>query len=617
MKKNVTPSVTAVFMAVSLFLLPFSVEAQTTVSVNNLANLQAQVANAPTNGTVKTITLTAAITIIGNTTIKGPAGSKVTIRRGVNATSLFIVNSGAALAFENIAVDGNKSAYASNAYPIVWVDGGAFTLNSDAVLHNNQGEYGGGIYVRNNGTVTMNGGEIRDNTSVYSGGVHLSSGAFTMNGGTISGNIDTDGNAGGVAVFNGTFTMTGGVISGNTCEKGAGGVSIYNNSDFNMNSGEISDNTGAWGGGVAVYSGSSFTMNKGVISGNEGQNTGGGVVAYDEGSTFVMNDGEISDNTGAWGGGVAVYSGSSFTMNKGVIKGNEGQNTGGGVYVYNDGSTFIMNDGEISNNTAGFLGGGVFVYNGGAFSMNDGEVSDNTCDASGGVFVQLGDFTMKGGKIINNISKQANAGGVTAFNCTFIMTDGTISGNTAADDNVGGVLIRESTFIVGGKSVIRDNKNDEAANASLSNVYIRDGNYITLGTGSNGAAIPSSGMEVWVLTETSNGVIVNSGASAGQEDFFHADDFDKMIVYDNGKLVIVDAPTGNTDVPQNIALKAWMQGNVLKVGGLTPGKLWSVYNLSGSLIYQNITDSDTSEIMLPVQGIYIIQSAGSAIKVVH
>ncbi|MDR2662551.1 MAG: carboxypeptidase regulatory-like domain-containing protein, partial [Treponema sp.] len=122
------------------------------------------------------------------------------------------------------------------------------------------GSSGGGVYV-SSGTFTMNGGEISGNTSGGGGGgIYFSSSSFTMNGGEISGNTSSSG--GGVYVSSGTFTMNGGEISGNTVTSSSGGGGIYfSSSSFTMNGGEISGNTVTSGGGGIYFSSSSFTMN--------------------------------------------------------------------------------------------------------------------------------------------------------------------------------------------------------------------------------------------------------------------------------------------------------------------------------------------------------------------
>ena len=68
---------------------------------------------------------------------------------------------------------------------------------------------------------------------------------------------------------------------------------------------------------------------------------------------------------------------------------------------------------------------------------------------------------------------------------------------------------------------------------------------------------------------------------------------------------------------QNGELNAWTQNGVLHVTGLTPGKLWSAYNLYGQMIYTGIADGNEAKIPLPERGVYIIQSGGTAIKTIY
>jgi len=108
---------------------------------------------------------------------------------------------------------------------LITINTGGFYMNENITLQNNtkSNGNGGGVYVDNDGTFTMNGGTISGNTvqpgafgSVYGGGVYVGSGTFTMNGGIISGNTAKNG-GGGVYVgnFNSVFHITGGTVYGN------------------------------------------------------------------------------------------------------------------------------------------------------------------------------------------------------------------------------------------------------------------------------------------------------------------------------------------------------------------------------------------------------------------
>jgi hypothetical protein len=94
-----------------------------------------------------------------------------------------------------------------------------------------------------------------------------------MNGGTIGGNVslDSDSYGGGVYVNDGgTFTMNNGSISGNSSGGNGGGVSIRPGGTFAMYGGSIGGNTAVNGAGVHgnVSTGGTFTKTGGIIYGS-------------------------------------------------------------------------------------------------------------------------------------------------------------------------------------------------------------------------------------------------------------------------------------------------------------------------------------------------------------
>ncbi|MCL1815770.1 MAG: hypothetical protein FWG27_08145 [Treponema sp.] len=304
--------------------------------------------------------------------------------------------------------------------PGIIVDGFTFTFSSDAVpitvtiigrgktIGLKSAETGSLLSIAGEQTVVLQNVNLQGHSSNNTPLVYVE-GAFTMNGGSISGNTANDGGV--YVVGSGIFTMNSGIISGNTANSGGGGVYVHgSNTTFTMNGGSISGNTVTGsnsGGGVCVMSGATSTMNGGTISGNTSTGnvttSGGGV--YVNTGTFTMNSGSISGNTVTGsnsGGGVCVMSGATSTMNGGTISGNTSTGnvttSGGGVYV-NTG-TFTMNSGSISGNSTNNNGGGVHM-NTGTFTMNNGTISGNTANNRGaGVY---GDnnatFTITGGAV--------------------------------------------------------------------------------------------------------------------------------------------------------------------------------------------------------------------------
>ena len=249
---------------------------------------------------------TVGITLVGY-------GQERTINLASNGR-MFTVNSGVTLTLdENITLVGRSE----NTDSVINCLGGSLVINKGSKISGNTAlsSHGGGVYI-SGGTFTMNGGIISGNTtrntnSVSGGGVCVSSGTFTMNGGTISGNTAVYG--GGVYISDGTFTMNEGTISGNTASRDGGG-GVYVRGSFN-------------------YYGT-FTMNGGTISGNTASNDDGGGV-YVRGTsnyygTFTMNGGTISGNTASFGGGVYVSSSGIFIKQgtqSGIIYGNEASAT--------------------------------------------------------------------------------------------------------------------------------------------------------------------------------------------------------------------------------------------------------------------------------------------------
>jgi hypothetical protein len=166
-------------------------------------------------------------------------------------------------------------------HPGVWVESGCHFDMVGGTIENNEAQRGAGVSVHQ-GLFTMTyPAEIKNNKAQYSGGgVEIYSGTFTMNSGTISGNIAGEG-GGGVEVDSGdgdgVFNMTGGIISGNTNTNtvlyGGGGVYVYHGV-FSMSGGTISGNKSDLGAGVCVNGGSGPMYGKFVMSGYSAVITG-------------------------------------------------------------------------------------------------------------------------------------------------------------------------------------------------------------------------------------------------------------------------------------------------------------------------------------------------------
>ena len=85
-------------------------------------------------------------------------------------------------------------------------------------------------------------------------------------------------------------------------------------------------------------------------------------------------------------------------------------------------------------------------------------------------------------------------------------------------------------------------------------------------------------------------------------------------------LIIINPSSGIFINPISQTLKVFVQNNTLYISGLMPSEKWSIYNLSGVRIYENIaigtTETHSIESLKITKGIYIIKSENRQIKIV-
>lgn len=289
------------------------------------------------NGTGKTAT----------NSLPATAGNYYLVARDVTITETWEPADGTVLRLNGKTItctaDGHSRS-SENVATITVKSGHTFTLtdcntdNPGKITHTiiaNSSGYGSGVAVA--GTFNMYGGSIFKNEGIYDrDGVYMTAGAFNLYGGTISQNKAEYG--GGVHVTSGNFTMYNGNITGNTVQK--------NNSN---------------GGGVYVASGSTFNMSGGNIAGNTANMRGGGVYIWTQNGggnpgTFNMSSGTVANNSaGFWGGGVCTDG--KFIMSGGSITGNnagtQDTSNGGGVYADSHGSFTASGNVQVKDNVQG------------------------------------------------------------------------------------------------------------------------------------------------------------------------------------------------------------------------------------------------------------------------
>ena len=198
-----------------------------------------------------------------------------------------------------------------------------------------------------------------DNSGKIQGGVTVNGGKFELYSGTITGGVEVGRHSN--PATGSAFTMYGGTISGNTDTGGVFLVGTTNQTDppsFTMHGGTISNNTAGAsdGGGGGVYVGEkcSFTMDGGTITGNTAtKGNGGGVYIH-------FNAGNVS------------ISNATITGNKASATGNTSYGHGGGIYSQRG---VTVKNVTITGNNSTYEGGG--IYGKGAITLTDATVTDN------------------------------------------------------------------------------------------------------------------------------------------------------------------------------------------------------------------------------------------------
>jgi len=319
----------------------------------------------------------------------------------------------------------------NNNCPLVFVSSGSFALKGGAAIKDNanindDGDSqdpmckGGGVYMKNSASFTMEDSLITNCSATGGGGgVYMTDTAalFMKSGAVIDGNY--------VTRQTGNFSGGGGVMAASADSSGRQKLIMEEDAKITNNTVSYIGTTQAdteaksasqWGGGVyfnAYGGGSEFIMRGSAeISGNkvQGSNSqGGGVYINDQGNSSdwtaplmcleMYDSAKITNNTAAVyaqgscsGGGVYINFGSMIMNGASEVSGNEAQSAtgapakGGGVYLsYADAAvskrnaSLVMNDNSVikENRCTALteaakpgIGSGVFIDGNGWFSAN-------------------------------------------------------------------------------------------------------------------------------------------------------------------------------------------------------------------------------------------------------
>ena len=448
-------------------------------------------------------------------------GGKITHTKGVVGYGVYVVGT---FNMYGGSISGNSAKNGGG----VWLDNGetgtVFNMYGGEITGNTAtSSGGGGVYVNRYSTFHMYGGSITDNLNTasgdYGGGVYVSQdGTFTVSGKVnITGNKYQDDTASNVYLpSDKTITVDGkldstasiGVTTASTIANEsylaiAKGGSTYTLKEDDLNAFTSDNNTYGkqlLGNSVVFTNGSLHThavcndasckdhpneLWLPISNESELQAATAGYYYLNNnieltsiwkptsGVVLCLNNESITAN-GSFNA-IEVGNGVTFTLTDcgsqrtGTVTHVDATKTGCGVKVLT-GGTFKMYDGWITENTVNSnSGGGVYVI-GGTFEMYGGNISGNTANYGGGVsVVEGGQFTMSGSASIAgneaNGTSGAFGGGVYVSDSgsTFEMHGGTIGGKSSndgntADGNGGGVYMAGGTFTMTGGASITENR---------------------------------------------------------------------------------------------------------------------------------------------------------------
>ena len=198
-------------------------------------------------------------------------GAGATIIDGHGADIVLYVKSGN-VAINNLTVQGGNSQGGAG----IRVDDATVALNNLTIKNNNAVTGGGGLYITNEGTVTIRRSTISNNSAIgaFGGGI-WNQGELWVYDSTIANN---DSNRAGGVRNEGQMNLRNTTVSGNTAhspEAGTGGISqngfaVLNNVTITNNTGVGNNPGSSRGGGIQIVAGKTTVLKNSVIAGNHG-----------------------------------------------------------------------------------------------------------------------------------------------------------------------------------------------------------------------------------------------------------------------------------------------------------------------------------------------------------
>ena len=345
-----------------------------------------------TSGTIFKFTGSSGLTTISGLTMTGATA---------NAIQCFGMRS-ADLKLEEVIVTGNSGNYAGGMY---FMNCGSLEVVDSTFSNNNSTYYeGGGIQFGGTDSVTITGSTFDNNsisTSRYSrgGGAYIqTSGSISIADSTFINNYSYYGGAG-VNLHSNDVTITGSTFSNNTNGWGNGGGAFIqgsgNGGNALISNSTFADNSGRGAAGLAASDFDTVTISASTLSGNSVTNKASAL--YLRNSVNDIYNSTIVDNAGA----PAVYTNGNLNMKFVTVTGNDASGNIAGLYFTNGvgvvDSSIIVGNGATPGASLGNYQATVTITQSLLSDFTAANIATDGTDVTGVTDAGLGSLTDNGG----------------------------------------------------------------------------------------------------------------------------------------------------------------------------------------------------------------------------
>jgi len=262
---------------------------------------------------------------------------------------------------------GAPSINANGIDRVLDIHGSATVEISTMMIQGGEEQFGAGI--RNQGSLTMHGGVVSNNTCVFPEGIMGGSGGggISSDGTLVLENTQIRENSadmgGGILITGtGTLDMSGSsaMINGNIAHETGGGLAVGNGSNATLTDVDIWRNEASYDGG-GIFNAGILNLNQSAVYENTSGYVAGGLINYYGGEVWATET-RFEDNSADQGG--AIQTSGLVTLYQSSITDNHATSgAGGGVYVDAAFPGLHLHNTTVSNNTASTAGTGGGIHN--------------------------------------------------------------------------------------------------------------------------------------------------------------------------------------------------------------------------------------------------------------